>query len=44
MDMAVPVPSVFNSEAVKKHATKEDPWRWVDQVQRRRGGAYRLES
>src|SRR4029450_12707620 len=26
MDMAVPVPSIFNSELVKKNATREDPW------------------
>jgi peptide/nickel transport system substrate-binding protein len=25
-DLAVPVPSVFNSELVKKHATPQDPW------------------
>src|SRR3979490_1889307 len=26
MDLAVPVPGVFNSELVKKHAGEKDPW------------------
>ena len=45
MDMAVPVPSIFNSEEVKKHATKEDPWAlgWT-KANVAGGGAYKLES
>src|SRR6185369_13715054 len=45
MDMAVPVPCVFNSEEVKKHATKEDPWAlgWT-KSNVAGGGAYKLES
>ncbi|RDJ93398.1 hypothetical protein B4Q13_22170, partial [Lacticaseibacillus rhamnosus] len=45
MDMAVPVPSIFNSELVKKNATKEDPWalNWT-KSNVAGGGAYRLES
>jgi peptide/nickel transport system substrate-binding protein len=44
-DIAVPVPSVFNSELVKKHATKEDPWglNWT-RTNAAGGGAYRVES
>src|SRR5262250_1342705 len=26
MDLAVPVPGIFNSELVKKHVTEKDPW------------------
>ena len=37
MDLAVPVPCVFNSELVKKHATEKDPWgARLDQDQHRR--------
>jgi peptide/nickel transport system substrate-binding protein len=45
MDLAVPVPCIFNSELVKKHATKEDPWglAWTKNNVAG-GGAYRLES
>jgi peptide/nickel transport system substrate-binding protein len=45
VDLAVPVPCVFNSEVVKKHATKEDPWglNWT-KANVAGGGAYKLES
>lgn len=45
MDLAVPVPSIFHSELVKKHATKEDPWglAWTKN-NLAGGGAYRVES
>jgi peptide/nickel transport system substrate-binding protein len=45
MDLAVPVPCVYNSELVKKHATKEDPWglNWTKN-NTAGGGAYKLES
>jgi len=45
MDMGVPVPSIFNSEVVKKHATKEDPWalNWTKNNVAG-GGAYKLEA
>ena len=45
MDMAVPVPCVFNSELVKKNATREDPWAlaWT-KSNVAGGGAYKLES
>lgn len=45
MDMAVPVPSIFNSELVKKHATPEDPWglAWT-KTNAAGGGAYKVES
>jgi peptide/nickel transport system substrate-binding protein len=45
MNMAVPVPSVFNSELVKKHVTKEDPWglAWTKNNVAG-GGAYKVES
>ena len=45
MDLAVPVPCVFNSELVKKHATKEDPWalNWT-KLNTAGGGAYKVES
>ena len=44
-DMAVPVPCVFNSELVKKHVTREDPWglNWT-RNNVAGGGAYRVES
>jgi peptide/nickel transport system substrate-binding protein len=45
MDIAVPVPSIFNSAVVRKHATEKDPWAldWT-KVNVAGGGAYRLES
>jgi peptide/nickel transport system substrate-binding protein len=45
VDLAVPVPCVFNSELVKKHVTKEDPWglNWTKNNVAG-GGAYKLES
>lgn len=45
MDIAVPVPSIFNSEVVKKHATEKDPWA-LDWTKNNvaGGGAYKLES
>ena len=45
MDLAVPVPCVFNSELVKKHATKDDPWglNWTKN-NIAGGGAYKVES
>ena len=45
MDLAVPVPCVYNSELVKKHATKDDPWglNWTKN-NTAGGGAYKLES
>jgi peptide/nickel transport system substrate-binding protein len=45
MDLAVPVPSIFNSELVKKHATEKDPWalEWT-KTNVAGGGAYRVES
>ncbi len=45
MDLAVPVPSIFNSALVKKHATKEDPWGldWT-KSNGAGGGAYKVES
>ncbi len=45
MDLAVPVPSIFNSEAVRKHATEKDPWA-LDWTKNNvaGGGAYKLES
>lgn len=45
MDMAVPVPSIFNSALVKKHATEKDPWalEWT-KVNVAGGGAYKIES
>ncbi|MBL8381157.1 MAG: ABC transporter substrate-binding protein [Burkholderiales bacterium] len=44
-DMAVPVPSIFNSELVKKNATREDPWglNWTKN-NIAGGGAYKVES
>ena len=45
MDVAVPVPCIFNSAAVRKHATEKDLWAldWT-KVNVAGGGAYRLES
>ena len=45
MDMAVPVPSIFNSELVKKHVTEKDPWGldWT-KANVAGGGAYKVES
>jgi peptide/nickel transport system substrate-binding protein len=45
MDLAVPVPSIFNSELVKKHATPQDPWglNWT-RTNTAGGGAYRVEA
>jgi peptide/nickel transport system substrate-binding protein len=45
MDLAVPVPCVFNSELVKKHVTPKDPWGldWT-KVNTAGGGAYKVES
>ena len=45
MDLAVPVPCIFNSELVKKNATKEDPWglNWT-KGNVAGGGAYKVES
>jgi peptide/nickel transport system substrate-binding protein len=45
MDMGVPVPSIFNSELVKKHATEKDPWglEWT-KVNTAGGGAYKVEA
>jgi peptide/nickel transport system substrate-binding protein len=45
MDLAVPVPGVFNSELVKKHATPKDPWglEWT-KSNTAGGGAYKVES
>ena len=44
-DLATPVPSIFNSELVKKHATEHDPWA-LDWTKNNvaGGGAYRLEA
>jgi len=44
-DMAVPVPSIYNSELAKKHATAADPWaaEWLKNNEAG-GGAYRVES
>lgn len=45
MDMAVPVPSIFNSELVKKNATAQDPWglAWT-RTNTAGGGAYKVEA
>lgn len=45
VDLAVPVPCVFNSALVKKHATEKDPWglEWT-KVNEAGGGAYKVES
>ena len=44
-DMAVPVPSIFNSELVKKNATAADPWglNWT-RNNTAGGGAFKVES
>jgi peptide/nickel transport system substrate-binding protein len=44
-DIAVPVPSIFNSALVKKHATPDDPWglNWT-KSNVAGGGAFRVES
>jgi peptide/nickel transport system substrate-binding protein len=44
-DLAVPVPSIFNSELVRKHVTAQDPWglNWT-RNNTAGGGAYRVES
>ncbi len=44
-DIAVPVPAIFNSELVKKHATDKDPWglKWT-KTHIAGGGAYTIES
>jgi peptide/nickel transport system substrate-binding protein len=43
MDLAVPVPVIFNSQVVKKHATTEDPWalNWTKNNVAG-GGAYKM--
>jgi peptide/nickel transport system substrate-binding protein len=45
MDLAVPVPGIFNSELVKKNATEKDPW-GLDWTKNNvaGGGAYKVES
>ena len=45
MDLAVPVPGIFNSELVRKHATEKDPWAldWT-KSNVAGGGAYKVES
>jgi peptide/nickel transport system substrate-binding protein len=44
-DLAVPVPSIFNSELVKKNATAADPWglAWT-RNNTAGGGAYKVEA
>lgn len=44
-DLAVPIPCIFNSGLVKKHATEKDPWgaEWTKNNVAG-GGAYRVES
>ena len=44
-NMAVPVPSVFNSELVKKNVTPQDPWglNWT-RNNTAGGGAYKVEA
>ena len=44
-DLAVPVPSIFNSELVKKNATPQDPWGllWT-RNNAAGGGAFKVES
>ena len=44
-DMAVPVPSIYNSELARKHATATDPWaaEWLKNNEAG-GGAYKVES
>ncbi|HEU0203373.1 MAG TPA: ABC transporter substrate-binding protein, partial [Burkholderiaceae bacterium] len=45
MDMAVPVPGIYNSELVKKNATPQDPWglNWT-RTNTAGGGAYKVEA
>jgi len=45
VDLAVPVPCIFNSEVVKKRATEKDPWglEWT-KTNVAGGGAYKVES
>ncbi len=44
-DLAVPVPSIFNSELVKKHATPQDPWGLVwTRNNTAGGGAFKVEA
>ncbi len=45
VDLAVPVPCVYNSELVKKNVTEKDPW-GLDWTKNNvaGGGAYKLES
>jgi peptide/nickel transport system substrate-binding protein len=44
-DLAVPVPCIFNSELVKKNATKEDPWGLAfTRNNVAGGGAFKVES
>src|SRR5258706_1878524 len=45
MDLAVPVPCIFNSELVKKHVARRHPWglAWTKNNVAG-GGAYKLES
>ncbi|MBX3603751.1 MAG: ABC transporter substrate-binding protein [Piscinibacter sp.] len=44
-DLGVPVPSIFNSELVKKNATAQDPWglTWT-RNNTAGGGAYKVEA
>jgi len=44
-DLAVPVPCIFNSELVKKHATAQDPWglAWT-RNNTAGGGAFKVEA
>jgi len=45
VDLAVPVPCVFNSALVRKHATEKDPWglEWT-KANTAGGGAYKVEA
>ncbi len=45
VDLAVPVPCIYNSELVKKNVTEKDPWGldWT-KTNTAGGGAYKLES
>ncbi len=45
MDMAVPVPGIYNAELVKKNASAQDPWglNWT-KSNIAGGGAYKVES
>ena len=44
-DLAVPIPTIINSELAKKHATDKDPWafEWVSHNDAG-GGAFKVES